>query len=315
MTIDYNGFVPIDRQCAGSAPVVRNAMSVDVEDYFQVEALKATYDRSDWEGVDARVEVNTNRILDLFGAHDVKATFFTLGWVAQRFPSLIRRMADEGHEIASHGFDHQRIFEQTPDVFRGDIRRTKKILEDTSGQAVTGYRAATFSITERSLWAHEILAEEGHAYSSSIYPIKHDLYGMPHMPRAPFWANASQTLAEYPMPTLRMVGQNIPGGGGGYFRLLPLAYTKWAIRRFNRSVNAPFMFYFHPWEVDPDQPRVRGLSAKSRLRHYINLSKTEPRLTELLQAFSWGRVDEVYNDHLALSPEKTKVGGDNSDHD
>ncbi len=288
-----------------------NAMSVDVEDYFHVEALKDNYNIDMWSGLEHRVEKNTHQVLDLFSETNVKATFFTLGWVAQQYPALIRRMADEGHEIGSHGLEHKRIHTQSRSEFQADIRKSKNLLEDTGGQAVKGYRAATFSITEETLWAYEILTDEGYAYSSSIYPVKHDLYGMPSAPRQPFRPLGPHgALVEYPLPTIRIAGRNWPGGGGGYFRLLPYAYAKWAVRRVNNELNLPFMFYFHPWEVDPDQPRPDTMSAKSQIRHYSNLDKMEQRLRRLLSDFSWGRVDQVFTLHgdTEVLPGKVDTG-------
>ena len=274
-------------------PIV-NAMTVDVEDYFQVQALSAQFPRSLWDKQSSRVEQNTDRVLWLFADCGVKATFFTLGWVAERYKSLIRRIVDEGHELASHGYDHTRADQQDHGAFRADIRRTKQILEDASGVRVRGYRAATFSIGKANLWAFEVLADEGYAYSSSIYPIRHDYYGMPDAPRHPFHPLPHKDFLEVPITTLRIAGRNLPCGGGGYFRLLPYAYTKWAIDRVNRREGMGSVLYFHPWEIDAEQPRPARINLKSRLRHYTNLSRMEARLARVLRDFRWGRMDRIF---------------------
>jgi polysaccharide deacetylase family protein (PEP-CTERM system associated) len=277
----------------GDRAVIRNAMTVDVEDYFQVQAFASTIDRASWDNWPRRVEANTERVLGLFSEHSVKATFFTLGWVAQRHRSLIRRIVDEGHELASHGMAHFPVFDQTPDQFRADVRQTKQLLEDIGGVPVKGYRAASFSITKATLWALPILAEEGYAYSSSIYPVVHDFYGMPDAPRFAFKPQP-QGLTEIPLTTVLLFGRNFPCSGGGYFRLLPYALSHWAFRRVNARDQKPGIFYFHPWEVDPDQPRPPGLPLKSRLRHYVNLKRMEPRLRHLLGDFAWTRMDQLF---------------------
>lgn len=273
---------------------ILNAMSVDVEDYFQVQALVHSFARPSWEDQELRVEKNMASILDLFAKHDTKATFFTLGWIAERIPSTIKRIVSEGHELASHGYDHKRIFEQNPETFRADIRRTKRILEDLSGTEIRGYRAATFSIREDVLWAYEILAEEGYAYSSSVYPVKHDLYGMSNAPRFAFLPTRSSRIVEYPMTTLKVGNRIFPGGGGGYFRLFPYSLSKQIISRTNTRDRQPFMFYFHPWEIDPGQPRPKSVPLKSRLRHYTNLAQMEAKIERLLTDFSWTRVDQSF---------------------
>jgi polysaccharide deacetylase family protein (PEP-CTERM system associated) len=270
-----------------------NAMTVDVEDYFQVQAFAHCIDRRDWDAFPCRVDLNTNRILDQFDAAGVKATFFTLGWVAVRFPALIRRIVDDGHELASHGWDHTRVDQQTPAKFRADVGRTRALLEDTGGVAVTGYRAATFSIGARTMWAFPILQQEGYGYSSSINPIRHDLYGMPDAPRVPFRPDADGVM-EIPMTTVRLLGRNWPCSGGGYFRLLPTVLYKAGLARVNRSDRQPGIFYFHPWEIDPGQPRLRNAGWKSRLRHYTNLSRMAGDLDRLLLEFAWDRMDRVY---------------------
>jgi polysaccharide deacetylase family protein (PEP-CTERM system associated) len=273
-------------------PIV-NAMSVDVEDYFQVSAFEKCISRHDWESLPCRVERNTDRVLAMFDEAGVKATFFTLGWVAERYPDLVKRIASGGHEIASHGFSHVRATEQSREEFREDIRRTRTLLQDISGQEVTGYRAASFSISARNLWALDELAAAGHRYSSSVNPIHHDLYGIPDAPRFAF-KPGSGDMVEVPITTVRMGGKNIPCGGGGYFRLLPYMWFKYAIGRVNRREDEPVVFYFHPWEIDPDQPRQHNVGFKTRLRHYTNLSRMEARLKRLMSEFSWGRMDTVF---------------------
>jgi polysaccharide deacetylase family protein (PEP-CTERM system associated) len=271
---------------------MRNAMSVDVEDYFQVSAFEPYVARDAWDTQPCRIERNVDRILALFEQHGVKATFFTLGWVAERFPAVIRRMIDAGHEVASHGWSHVRVTQQTPPQFKEDVLRTKKLLEDISGQAVLGYRAASYSIGESNLWALEVLAETGHRYSSSIFPIRHDLYGMPDAPRFAFRPDGAD-LVEFPVTTVRLAGRNLPCGGGGWFRLVPYAGMRWALRRVNSVDGEPVIFYFHPWEIDPDQPRQEGLDRRTRFRHYLNLDRMETRLRRLLADFEWGRMDDV----------------------
>jgi len=273
---------------------VVNAMSVDVEDYFQVQALASQFPREVWDAQPLRVDANTNRILDLFAENSVKATFFTLAWVAKRCPQLVRRIVEEGHELASHGTEHRRADEQTPDQFRADVGGAKKLLEDLGGVAVRGYRAPTFSIGEGNLWAFDVLADEGYAYSSSVYPVKRDFYGMPQAPRFAFFPHRDGAFTEIPMTTVRVGERNLPGGGGGFFRLLPLGLTSAGISRVNEADQLPSIFYFHPWEIDPDQPRASGLSFKSRFRHYINLGKTESRLRRLVKDFAWDRMDTVF---------------------
>jgi polysaccharide deacetylase family protein (PEP-CTERM system associated) len=280
--------------------VVRNAMTVDVEDYFQVQAFAHRISRGDWDHFPLRVEHSTNRVLDGFAEAGVKATFFTLGWVADRLPGLIRRIVAEGHELASHGWDHTRVFAQNPDKFRADVRRTRAVLEDLGGVAVAGYRAATFSINARTMWAYPILREEGYRYSSSINPIRHDLYGMPDASREPFFRHQDGVI-EFPMTTVRLLGRNWPCSGGGYFRLLPNALYRAGLGRVNRE-GVPGIFYFHPWEIDPDQPRIPDVGLKSRLRHYTNLSRMEAGLHGLLRDFMWDRMDRVYASALADLP-------------
>jgi polysaccharide deacetylase family protein (PEP-CTERM system associated) len=275
-----------------------NAMTVDVEDYFQVQAFAHCIDRSDWDAFPRRVDLNTNRVLDQFDAAGVKATFFTLGWVAQRFPSLVRRIVADGHELASHGWDHTRVDSQSPEAFRADVRRTRALLEDTGGVRLSGYRAATFSISKRTMWAFPILREEGYIYSSSINPIRHDLYGIPDAPRVPF-RPTPESVMEIPMTTVRLMGRNWPCSGGGYFRLLPTVLYRAGLERVNRHDRQPGIFYFHPWEIDPGQPNIPNAGWKSRLRHYTNLSRMMADIDQLLREFAWDRMDRVYAPVLA----------------
>ena len=270
-----------------------NAMSVDVEDYFQVSAFEEQISREDWDRLPARVEQNTERILDLFDRHGVKATFFVLGWVAERHPGLVRRIVERKHELASHGYSHVRATDQEPAQFREDVSRTKKLLEDIGGCSVRGYRAASYSIGAENLWALDALQEALYQYSSSIYPIHHDHYGMPQAPRFPFRYRGNGLL-EIPITTVRLFKYNVPCGGGGYFRLFPYRVTHWAIDRVNRREGRSTVFYFHPWEIDPQQPRVEGVSGKTRIRHYLNLERMQSRLERLLTDFRWDRMDRVF---------------------
>lgn len=281
-------------------PGIVNAMSIDIEDYFQVQALETHFDRNGWNALETRVEQNTEQVLQLFSESGVKATFFTLGWIAERHKNLIKRIVAEGHELASHGYSHIRADSQSPSEFREDIRKTKKILEDIGGVQLTGYRAATFSIGSSNLWAFEVLAEEGYEYSSSIFPVKHDFYGMPDAPRFPYRPINGQDFKEFPISTVSFWGRNYPCGGGGYFRILPYWLSRFAVNQVNRSERRPFVFYFHPWEIDPDQPRPHGVSLKSRFRHYTNLNRMERRLRRLLDDFRWDRIDNVLRRDKAL---------------
>jgi polysaccharide deacetylase family protein (PEP-CTERM system associated) len=270
-----------------------NAMTVDVEDYFQVSAFERHIAFADWDRKELRVERNVARILDLFARHDVKATFFMLGWVAERLPGMVREIAAAGHEIASHGFNHTRVTQQEREAFRADVTNTKRLLEDIAAQEILGYRAATYSITEGNLWALDVLAETGHRYSSSIYPIKHDYYGIPSAPRFRFEVGASR-LTEIPITTVAMFGRNWPAGGGGFFRLFPYSLSRWALKHVNEVEGQSAVFYFHPWEIDPEQPRVDGVGWKTRFRHYFNLSRLETRVGNLLRDFRWNRLDKVF---------------------
>lgn len=270
-----------------------NGLSVDVEDWFQVGAFEDVIERGEWDGIKTRVESNVDRILDLFAEADVKGTFFTLGWVAKRHPAMIRRIADAGHEIASHGYDHARVYTFTREQFAEDIRLAREILQDCSGSEVTGYRAPSFSIDQRTPWAFMELAEQGYTYSSSVAPIAHDHYGWPQAPRFAFKPIAWSDLVEIPVATAILGGKRVAAGGGGFFRVLPYAFSRWAIRQVNRREERPAVFYFHPWEIDPDQPRVGNAPMRSKLRHYTNLDKMAGKLADLIHEFRWGRMDMI----------------------
>jgi len=275
-----------------------NAMTVDVEDYFQVSAFDSYVSRSSWNDYEKRVEANTDRILALFDKHQVSGTFFTLGWVAEKFPELVRRIVDSGHELASHGWDHVMVTRFTRDQFAEDIRKAKQTLEDTTGAAVAGYRAPSYSFTTKNAWAHPVLAEEGYRYSSSVAPIKHDLYGIPDAPRFVHSA-AEGAVVELPITTTRVAGRNIPCGGGGWFRLYPYKLSHWAISRVHKQDKERAIFYFHPWEIDPEQPRIDGLNLKTRFRHYQNLSRMEGRVEQLLKDFRWTTMADAFAEELA----------------
>jgi polysaccharide deacetylase family protein (PEP-CTERM system associated) len=270
---------------------VLNGLSVDVEDWFQVGAFERVIDKSEWDGLERRVEANTDAVLALFAESGAKATFFTLGWVAERHPALIRRIADAGHEVASHGWDHQRVHTMTPAAFRADLARARRVLEDASGQRVTGYRAPSFSIDARTPWAHVELAEAGYTYSSSVAPLAHDHYGWREAPRFAFRPLADSPLVELPVTVAQVAGRRL-ATGGGFFRLLPAAITDFAVRQVNAQ-DQPAVFYFHPWEIDPGQPRVAGAPLRSRVRHYSRLSAMANKLRGLVARHRWGRVDQV----------------------
>ncbi len=274
------------------APAITNALTIDVEDYFQVSAMAPYIPRSEWDTRECRVERNVDRILALLERHGTRATFFTLGWVAQRYPQLVKRIVAQGHELASHGYGHERASDLSREDFLHDIRHAKQLLEDIGGVAVQGYRAPSFSIGTGNLWAFDCLREAGYRYSSSIYPIKHDHYGMPDAPR--FAHQVADGLVEIPVTTLRMNGRNWPSSGGGYFRLLPYALSRWMIRKVNADDRLPAIFYFHPWEIDHAQPRVAGIDLKTRFRHYVNIDRMERRLDSLLGDFRWSRMDEIF---------------------
>lgn len=271
-----------------------NAMSVDVEEYFQVSAFERYIPRSQWDYLPCRIEKNLDKILLLFSEYDIKATFFTLGWIAERHPYLIKKIVSEGHELACHGYDHIRVTQQTPEEFHEDVRKSKQILEDIAGIPVNGYRAASYSIGSNNLWALQILEELGFKYSSSIYPVKHDLYGMPDASRFPFRPKNAPRLLEIPITTVKLFGRNFPCGGGGFFRLFPYSLSQWAVKQVNRIDCQPSVFYFHPWEIDPDQPKQQGIDVKTRFRHYLNLSLMESRLRQLLHDFNWNTMNNVF---------------------
>ena len=284
---------------SATAPLV-NAMSVDVEDYFQVQAFADLVRPADWDGFECRVEANVERILAQFAAAGALGTFFTLGWVAERYPAMVRRIVAAGHELASHGQWHQPVYSLSPEAFLADVTEARAILEDVGGVAVRGYRAPTFSIGKRTPWAYAMLEAAGYQYSSSVYPRSHDLYGDPDAAVVPHRA-AGTSVWEIPMTTVRMARRNLPCSGGGYFRLLPYALFRFLVRRANGTAARPAIFYFHPWEVDPDQPRIAGAGRLARFRHYVNLGATAGRLDRLLSDFAWDRMDRVYADRLAES--------------
>lgn len=284
-----------------AAPPIANALTVDVEEHFQVEAFARVIPRESWDGLASRVEANTERLLALFGRAGVRATFFTLGWVAERQPALVRRIVAAGHELASHGHGHARVPSLGPEGFRADIRRARALLQDIGGVEVTGYRAPTFSLGPATPWAFDVLHEEGYRYSSSVYPVRHDLYGAPNAPLLPFHPDGKPIL-EIPMTATRLLGRNLPCSGGGFFRLLPYDAFRLGLARVNRTERRPGIFYTHPWELDAGQPRVEAASRLSRFRHYLNLSATEGRLARLLAEFRWDRMDVVFAEALATAP-------------
>lgn len=277
----------------GLAPI-RNAMTVDVEDYFQVSAFAAHIPRKSWKSIPCRVERNIDRILTLLDERQAKATFFTLGWIAERYPAMVKDIVSNGHELASHGWAHQRVSDQKPQEFLDDIVRSKALLENISGQKILGYRAPSFSIGSNTLWALDLLEEAGYRYSSSIYPIQHDHYGMPNAPRFAFYPKNNGGLLELPVTTVRLFKRNIPAGGGGYFRLWPYTFSRWLLQRINHLEKHPAIFYFHPWEIDYEQPRQHGINAKTRFRHYFNLRHMEKRIKALTRDFSWDRMDRIF---------------------
>ena len=272
---------------------VVNAMTIDVEDYFHVSAFDGVVDRGSWDQLESRVCRNTDRLLSMFDAHGVKATFFVLGWVAERFPTLISRIVTMGHELASHGYGHRLVYQQTAEGFRDDVRRAKDLLERVGGQQVDGYRAPSYSITNESLWALDVLVNEGYKYDASIFPIRHDRYGIPESPRHPHvLSRAAGALVEVPGSTIRLSGINLPIAGGAYFRILPYAWTNWGLKRLNVQERKPAIFYLHPWEIDPAQPRFDA-GWLSCFRHYRNLDKTEARLQQLLRDFTFAPLRSV----------------------
>ncbi len=279
-----------------SVSIITNALTIDVEDYFQVSAFAPHIARSEWNTRECRVERNINGILEMLARHDTKATFFTLGWIAERYPNLVRQIVKEGHELASHGYGHERATDQTEEAFFADIQLAKIVLEDLADSEVNGYRAPSFSIGTGNLWAFDCLARAGYRYSSSIYPIRHDHYGMPDSPR--FAYEVRPGLMEIPITTLRVLNRNFPSSGGGYFRLLPYALSRWMLGRVNGHDREPGIFYFHPWEMDTGQPRIAGISRKTRFRHYVNIDRMEGRLNQLLRDFKWGRMDQIFLDRF-----------------
>jgi polysaccharide deacetylase family protein (PEP-CTERM system associated) len=284
--------ITFDRRQHSGAAVV-NGLSVDVEDWFQVGAFEDVIERDQWACLDDRVARNVHEILDLFDEAAVKATFFTLGWVAQRHGPLLREIVARGHELASHGWDHQRVFRMSPADFAEDLDRAAAAIEDAGGVRVTGYRAPSFSIDRRTPWAFAALAERGYRYSSSVAPVRHDHYGWAEAPRFAFRPVPGCELLELPVTTALFAGRRLAAGGGGFFRVLPYAFSRWAIRQVNRRESRPAIFYFHPWEIDPGQPRVAGAPLKSRLRHYSGLAQMAPKLRQLVNEFAWGRMDAV----------------------
>jgi polysaccharide deacetylase family protein (PEP-CTERM system associated) len=273
---------------------IRNAMTIDVEDYFQVSAFEQHVQRDRWQEMPSRLERNMERILAMLDKRNIKATFFMLGWLAERYPQVVRSIVDNGHELASHGYQHIRVTDQTPAEFQQDVVRTKGLLEDKSGVEVKGYRAASYSIGERNLWAHEKLLEAGHAYSASIYPVRHDHYGMRSAPRFSYNPFDGEDFIEIPVTTTDFFGMRLPGGGGGYFRLLPYWVSRQLIKRVNNADGQPAIFYFHPWEIDAEQPRQEGIGIKTRFRHYLNLERMESRLECLFADLEWDRMDSIF---------------------
>lgn len=277
-----------------STPPIRNALTVDVEDYFQVSAFASSIARDTWDQLPCRVERNMAVILEIFAQHKVRATFFTLGWLAERYPGMVRSIVAQGHELASHGYAHRRATDQNREEFLQDIVRAKHLLEDIGGVDVKGYRAPSFSIGRGNLWAQACVREAGYSYSSSIYPIRHDHYGMHDAPRFAFSPEGGDGLLELPVTTVRLFNKNLPAGGGGYFRLLPYDLSRWCLKRVNTVDQRPCIFYFHPWEIDPGQPRQKGISMKTRFRHYVNLTSMERRIRALCKDFRWDRMDTLF---------------------
>ena len=275
-----------------SNPPVINGLSVDIEDWFQVGAFEHCIARDDWDSLERRVEANSEAVLALFERAGVKGTFFTLGWVAERAPRLIRKIVDAGHELASHGYDHKRVFMMDAAEFAADLARTRKLLEDAGGVAVNGYRAPSFSVDTRTPWAHEVLADAGYRYSSSVAPVVHDHYGWPDSPRFAWKPLDHAPLIELPVTTGRIGGRTLAAGGGGFFRLLPYGFSRWAVRQVN-GLGQPAVLYFHPWEIDPGQPRVANAPMRSKLRHYSRLGAMEGKLERLLREFRWDRIDRI----------------------
>jgi len=297
-----------ERRARPRGPIV-NGLSVDVEDWFQVGAFEDVIERDQWGSLADRVDRNVREILDLFDEVEAKATFFTLGWVAQRHGALLREVAARGHEIASHGWDHRRVFTMDRASFAEDIRKAREAIEDAAGSQVSGYRAPSFSIDQRTPWAFMELVEQGYAYSSSVAPVTHDHYGWPEAPRFAFKPLPWAPLVEIPVTTALFAGKRLAAGGGGFFRVLPYAFSRWAIRQVNRREQRPAVFYFHPWEIDPGQPRVAGAPLKSRLRHYTKLDQMAPKLRQLIREFAWGRMDLLaYREGARVEREAAAAG-------
>ena len=278
---------------------IRNALTIDVEDYFQVSAFAPHIARDAWDHMPCRVERNVDAILEILDERRAQATFFTLGWMAERYRDMVRSIVAQGHELASHGYAHQRATDQSPQEFYQDITRAKSLLEDVGGVAVQGYRAPSFSIGRTNLWAQSTLKKAGYRYSSSVYPIRHDHYGMPDAPRFAFYPEGADGLLELPVTTVSLFNRNLPAGGGGYFRLLPYSVSRWCLRRVNTVDRQPCIFYFHPWEIDPGQPRQKNISVKTRFRHYVNLSSMERRIRALCKDFHWDRIDRLFPEKIA----------------
>jgi polysaccharide deacetylase family protein (PEP-CTERM system associated) len=278
---------------------IRNALTIDVEDYFQVSAFAPHIARDSWDHMPCRVERNVDAILEILDEHRAQATFFTLGWMAERYRDMVRSIVAQGHELASHGYAHQRATDQSPQEFYQDITRAKSLLEDVGGVAVQGYRAPSFSIGRTNLWAQSTLKKAGYRYSSSVYPIRHDHYGMPDAPRFAFYPEGADGLLELPVTTVSLFNRNLPAGGGGYFRLLPYSVSRWCLRRVNTVDRQSCIFYFHPWEIDPGQPRQKNISVKTRFRHYVNLSSMERRIRALCKDFHWDRIDRLFPEKIA----------------
>jgi polysaccharide deacetylase family protein (PEP-CTERM system associated) len=279
--------------------LIRNALTIDVEDYFQVSAFAPHIARDSWDHMPCRVERNVDAILEILDEHRAQATFFTLGWMAERYRDMVRSIVAQGHELASHGYAHQRATDQSPQEFYQDITRAKSLLEDVGGVAVQGYRAPSFSIGRTNLWAQSTLKKAGYRYSSSVYPIRHDHYGMPDAPRFAFYPEGADGLLELPVTTVSLFNRNLPAGGGGYFRLLPYSVSRWCLKRVNTVDRQPCIFYFHPWEIDPGQPRQKNISVKTRFRHYVNLSSMERRIRALCKDFHWDRIDRLFPEKIA----------------
>ncbi len=290
--------------------MIKNAMTIDVEDYFHVSAFEHHIPRSNWNNLPCRIERNMELVLELLAKHKIQATFFMLGWVAERYPQIVRSIVENGHELASHGYQHIRVSNQQQSEFGQDIIRTKALLEDVGSTAVNGYRAASYSIGEDNSWAHHELRDAGYLYSSSIYPIHHDHYGMPSAPRFTYSPIEGDGFLEIPITTATLFGRRFPGGGGGYFRFYPYWLSRWMLQRVNEVDGQPGIFYFHPWEVDPEQPRQTGISLKTRFRHYLNLRKMEARLERLFADLAWDRMDRVFLNRDRTQDRGQGVNGD-----